>query len=60
MSGLGYEWADRYPEVIRSTTAAEVTAAARRYLASGRYTRVAVGKKDAASGGSAKASAPSN
>jgi zinc protease len=60
MSGLGYEWADRFPEVIRKTTAAEVTAAARKYLASGRYTRVAVGKKDAASGGSAKASAPSN
>jgi zinc protease len=60
MSGLGYEWADRFPEVIRKTTAAEVTAAARKYLASGRYTRVAVGKKDAASGGSSKASAPSN
>ena len=60
MSGLGYEWADRYPEVIRKTTAAEVTAAARKYLASGRYTRVAVGKKDAASGGTARPSAPSN
>jgi zinc protease len=60
MSGLGYEYADRYPEMVRKTTAAEVTAAARKYLASGRYTRVAVGKKEAAAGGAAKASAPSN
>ncbi|HXF58866.1 MAG TPA: insulinase family protein, partial [Candidatus Saccharimonadales bacterium] len=60
MSGLGYEYAERFPEMVRKTTAAEVTAAARKYLASGRYTRVAVGKKEAAAGGAAKASAPSN
>ncbi len=57
-SGLGYEYADRYPEMIRKVTAAELTAAARKYFAAGRYTRVAVGKEEAA-GGKASPSAPS-
>jgi len=58
-SGLGYEFADRYPEMIRKVTAEQVTAAARKYFAPGRYTRVAVGKEGAAAGGKASPSAPS-
>ncbi len=57
-SGLGYEFADRYPEMIRNVTADQVAAAARKYFDSGRYTRVAVGK-EAAAGGKAKPAAPS-
>jgi hypothetical protein len=44
--------------MIRKATASEVTAAARKYLASNRYTRVAVGKEEAA-GSKGKATAPS-
>jgi zinc protease len=58
-SGLGYEFADRYPEMIRKVTAEQVAAAARKYFDSGRYTRFAVGKEDAAAGGKAKQAAPS-
>jgi len=60
LSGLGYEFADQYPSMLRKVTAEQVTAAARKYFASGRYTRVAVGKKEGASAGSPKPSAPSN
>ncbi len=58
-SGLGYEFADRYPELIREATADQVAVAARKYFDSGRYTRVAVGKQAAAAGGKANTSAPS-
>ncbi|HYQ89290.1 MAG TPA: pitrilysin family protein [Candidatus Binatia bacterium] len=58
-SGLGYEFAERYPEMIRRVTAEQLTAAARKYFAPGRYTRVAVGKEEAAAGGKASPSAPS-
>jgi zinc protease len=58
-SGLGYEFAERYPEMIRKVTAEQLTAAARKYFAPGRYTRVAVGKEEAAAGGKASPSAPS-
>jgi zinc protease len=58
LSGLGYEFAERYPEMLRKVTAEEVTAAARKYFSPGQYTRVAVGKIDAA-GGTAKPAAPS-
>lgn len=60
LSGLGYEFADQYPAMLRKVTAEQVTAAARKYLASGRYTRVAVGKKEGAASGTPKPSAPSN
>ncbi len=43
-SGLGYEFVDRYPEMMRKVTPEQVAAMARKYFASGRYTRVAVGK----------------
>jgi zinc protease len=58
-SGMGYEFAERYPELIRKATPEQVTAAARKYLEPGRYTRVAVGKEEAAAGGKAKQAAPS-
>ncbi len=58
-SGLGYEFAERYPELIRKATTEQVTAAARKYFEPGRYTRVAVGKEEAAAGGKAKPAAPS-
>jgi len=59
LSGLGYEFAERYPEMLRKVTPEQVTAAARKYLAPGRYTRVAVGKEEAAASGKASPSAPS-
>jgi predicted Zn-dependent peptidase len=46
--------------MLRKVTADQVTAAARKYFSPGRYTRVAVGKKDGAAAGTPKASAPSN
>ncbi len=58
-SGLGYEFADRYPEMIRKVTAEQLAAAARKYFDAGRDTRVAVGKEEAAAGGKAKPAAPS-
>jgi zinc protease len=58
-SGLGYEFAERYPEMLRKVTPEQVTAAARKYFPSAQYTRVAVGKEDAAAGGKAKPAAPS-
>ena len=58
-SGLGYEFVDRYPEMLRKVTAEQVTAAARKYFEPGRYTRVAVGREEAAAGGKAKPAAPS-
>ena len=48
LAGLGYEFADRYPVMLRSVGAAEVNAAARKYLDPSRYTRVAVGNEAAA------------
>ncbi|HZE18774.1 MAG TPA: insulinase family protein, partial [Candidatus Angelobacter sp.] len=57
-AGLGYEFADRYPEMLRKVTPDEVTAAARKYFHPSRYTRVAVGKEDA-TGGKARPAAPS-
>jgi predicted Zn-dependent peptidase len=44
-AGLGFEYADRYPEMVRKVTVAEAEAMARKYLAPGRFTRVAVGQE---------------
>jgi zinc protease len=44
-SGLGYEFADRYPQALRSLTVQQVSDAARKYLDPSRYIRVAVGKE---------------
>ncbi|HMI30249.1 MAG TPA: hypothetical protein VK527_00805, partial [Candidatus Limnocylindrales bacterium] len=59
LSGLGYEFGDRYPEMLRKVTPEEVTAAARKYFSPGQYTRVAVGKEEEAAGGQPKPAAPS-
>jgi predicted Zn-dependent peptidase len=45
--------------MLRKVTAEQVTAAARKYFAPGRYTRVAVGKEEAAASGKVTPSAPS-
>jgi predicted Zn-dependent peptidase len=58
-AGLGYEFADRYPEALRKVTPEEVTAAARKYFDPGRYTRVAVGREEAAAAAKGKPAAPS-
>jgi predicted Zn-dependent peptidase len=55
---LGYEFVERYPEMLRKVTPEQVTAAARKYFPPSRYTRVAVGKEEAAAGGKAKPAAP--
>jgi zinc protease len=60
LSGLGYEFAERYPEMLRKVTPEQVTAAARKYFSPGQYTRVAVGKEEEAAGGKAKPAAPSH
>lgn len=44
-AGLGYEFADRYPERVRKVTVEQAQEIARKYLAAGRYTRVAVGRE---------------
>ena len=44
-AGLGLEYADRYPELVRKVTAAQAEEIARKYFAGDRYTRVAVGKE---------------
>jgi len=59
LSGLGYEYAERYPELLRKVTAEQLTAAARKYLAQGKYTRVAVGKEEAAASGKTSSASPS-
>jgi predicted Zn-dependent peptidase len=51
---LGYEFAERYPEMLRKVTPEQVTAAVRKYFSPGQYTRVAVGKQEEAAGGKAK------
>ena len=57
MAGLGYEYADRYPEMLRKVTPEEVNTVARKYFDSARYTRAAVGKEEVAA--KASTSAPS-
>ncbi|HEX7078978.1 MAG TPA: pitrilysin family protein [Candidatus Eisenbacteria bacterium] len=52
MAGLGYQFADRYPEQLRKVTAAEVAAALRKYLKPDAYTRVAVGNEPKEAAGS--------
>jgi zinc protease len=47
-AGLGFEYADRYPELVRKVTLDQVKEVARKYLPADRYTRVAVGREPAA------------
>jgi predicted Zn-dependent peptidase len=47
-AGLGYGYADRYPELVRKVTLEQIREVARKYLPADRYTRVAVGREPAA------------
>jgi zinc protease len=44
-TGFGWEYSEKYPELIRTVTPAQVSAAMKKYLDPGTYTRVAVGKE---------------
>lgn len=44
-AGLGYEFTERYPEMVRQVTPQQVLAAAKKYFDPNTYTRVAVGKE---------------
>jgi zinc protease len=44
-AGLGFEYADRYPELVRKVTVAQAKGMARKYFLADRYTRVAVGRE---------------
>lgn len=43
LAGLGFDYVRRYPELLRAVTPAEASAAARKYLPEGRWTRIAIG-----------------
>jgi zinc protease len=49
-AGLGYQYADRYPELLQNLTPDEVLAVARKYLKPDTWTRVAVGKNSGKGG----------
>jgi len=55
LSGLGYGFAETYPEQLRKLKAGEVQAALRKYLHPDTYTRVAIGKDPAKSAGASLA-----
>jgi zinc protease len=55
MSGLGYGFAQSYPERLRSLKAGEVQAALRKYLHPDTYTRVAIGKEPSKTAGASMA-----
>jgi predicted Zn-dependent peptidase len=44
-AGRGFDYADRYPDLVRHVTVAQAQEIARKYLAVERYTRVAVGRE---------------
>lgn len=46
-AGLGVDYVDRYPDLVRKVTADDVVRVARKYFNSGGWTRVAVGKDSA-------------
>jgi zinc protease len=54
-AGLGFEYAERYPELLRQVTAEQATAVAKKYIRPGAYTRVAVGEEPAKGTGAAAA-----
>jgi zinc protease len=54
-TGLGYQFAQSYPERLKQLKAEEVQAALRKYLNPDTYTRVAIGKEPAKSGGATMA-----
>ena len=44
-AGVGWEYSEEYPALLRAVTPAQASAAMRKYLDPGTYTRVAVGKE---------------
>ncbi len=54
-AGLGFEYADRYPGLLRKVTPDQAKEVARKYLPADRYTRVAVGREPAEAAKPAKA-----
>ena len=54
-AGLGYDYPQKYPDLIRKVTPAQVRAMATKYFDANTWTRVAVGKESPATGGGAAA-----
>jgi zinc protease len=52
-SGLGYQYAERYPELLKNVTVAQVAAALKKYIDPAAYTRVAVGEEPPAAASAA-------
>jgi len=44
-AGLGYEFTERYPDMVRNVTPSQVLGVAKKYFNPNTYTRVAVGKE---------------
>ena len=58
-AGFGWQYSEKYPELIRAVTPAQVSAALKKYLDPATYTRVAVGKEpDKATGVTGSGAAP--
>ncbi|MGH7682320.1 MAG: M16 family metallopeptidase, partial [Candidatus Eiseniibacteriota bacterium] len=55
MTGLGYDYADKYPDLVKKVTPGEVLSTARKYFNAGTWTRVAVGKEPSKAAGSPSA-----
>ncbi len=56
-AGFGWEYSEKYPELIRAVTPAQVSAAMKKYLNPATYTRVAVGKEPEKAAGTTGAGA---
>ena len=54
-AGLGYEFADRYPDLVRKVTPDQVLAVAHKYFSPETWTRVAIGREGAKAAASSAA-----
>jgi zinc protease len=54
-SGLGYDYVDRYPDLVRKVTSRQVLDTARKYFKPDTWTRVAVGKEPSKAAGAPSA-----
>ena len=54
-AGLGYDYPQKYPDLVRKVTPGQVQAMASKYFNNNTWTRVAVGKESPATGGGAAA-----
>ena len=58
-AGFGWQYSEKYPELLRAVTPAQASAAMKKYLDPGTYTRVAVGKEpEKATGAKGTGAAP--